>query len=262
MEVKEFCLEDVWGPVHTTQKFTIPPFGTVSVHGNTSVRGHCVQVHVVTELMPCPQLPTAVVPTVTYVELHLGSSWVSICLCNLSAHSIEIPTRTVVDQVVPANQVPPVVLPTGNSEESNSNPQKEWILEALDLQGLGEWPKPEQEQANELLFKWEHLFAHSDLDLGRTSLIRHKIEGTDWMHFKECYQCTPSHMYDNVKAHLQEILDINANQMSYSPWVSTVVLAWKKDNSLRFCIDLQKLNNQTIKDAYLLPDIDETLDSL
>ena len=45
MEVKEFCLGDVWGPVHTTWRVTIPPFGTVSIHGNTSVRGHCMQVH-------------------------------------------------------------------------------------------------------------------------------------------------------------------------------------------------------------------------
>ena len=34
----------------------------------------------------------------------------------------------------------------------------------------------------------------------------------------------------------------------------------KKDGSLRFCIDLRKLNAHTIKDAYSLPRIDETLD--
>ena len=153
-------------------------------------------VHVLMEPMPGPQLPTAVVPTVTYRELHLGSSQVPICLCNLSAHSIKIPTKTVVGQVMPANQVPLVVLPTGTSEESNSNPQKGWVLEALDLQGLGEWPKPEQEQARELLLKWEHLFVHSNLDLGKTALIKHKIEVTDWMPFKECYWTyTSSHVW-------------------------------------------------------------------
>ena len=40
-----------------------------------------------------------------------------------------------------------------------------------------------------------------------------------------------------------------------------VVLVWKKDRSLRFYIDL-KLNNQTIKDTYFLPHIEEILDSL
>ena len=39
-------------------------------------------------------------------------------------------------------------------------------------------------------------------------------------------------------------------------------LVWKKDGDLRFCSDLRKLNNQTVKDAYLLSKIDKTLDSL
>ena len=41
-----------------------------------------------------------------------------------------------------------------------------------------------------------------------------------------------------------------------------VVLVRKKDGSLRFCIDLHQLNSCTIKDAYSLPRIDETLDCL
>ena len=94
----------------------------------------------------------------------------------------------------------------------------------MDLQGLGEWPKLEQEQARKLLLKWEHLFAYSDLDLGKTTLIKHKIEVTDWMPFKEHYQCIPPHMYDDVKVHLQETLDIGAIQKSCSPWASAVVL--------------------------------------
>ena len=82
------------------------------------------------------------------------------------------------------------------------------------------------------------------------------------MPFKEHYWHIPPHMYDHVRAHLWEMLDIGAIQKSHSPWASAVVLVWKKDGSLRFCIDLRKLNNQTIKDAYSLPHIDETLDNL
>ena len=133
VEVKEFCLDDVWGPVHTTWKVTIHPFSTISMHAITSVKGHCMWVHMLTEPMPGPQLPTVVVLMVTHGELHLGSLRVPICLCNLGANSIEIPRKTVVGQVVPANQVPLVVLPTRTSKESNSNPQKAWVLEALDL---------------------------------------------------------------------------------------------------------------------------------
>ena len=69
-------------------------------------------------------------------------------------------------------------------------------------------------------------------------------------------------MYNDVRAHIQEMLDIGAIHKSRSPWASTVVLVWQKDSGLSFCIDLRKLNNWTVKDAYLLPCIDKTLDSL
>ena len=47
-------------------------------------------------------------------------------------------------------------------------------MEVLNLQGLKEWPESEQKQARELLLKWEHLFACSDPDMGKTALINHK----------------------------------------------------------------------------------------
>ena len=84
------------------------------------------------------------VSTATYRELNLGSSWVPIYLQNLSACSVEIPTKVVDRQVMPANQVPLVVHP----EETlgvHLQPLKGWLMEALDLQGLAEWPLAEQE---------------------------------------------------------------------------------------------------------------------
>ena len=46
---REFCLDDVQGHVHTTQRSTIPPFGTISIHGNTGIQGHCMWVHMLAE---------------------------------------------------------------------------------------------------------------------------------------------------------------------------------------------------------------------
>ena len=69
-------------------------------------------------------------------------------------------------------------------------------------------------------------------------------------------------MYDDVRAHIQEMLDTGAICKSHSPLASAVVLVRKKAGGLRFCNDLRKLNEQTIKDAYSLPQVDETLDSL
>ena len=170
-----FCLDDVWGTVHTIQKVTIPPFGTVSIHGHTGVWGHCMWVHMLAEPAWGPQLPASVVPTATYGELHPGSSRVPICLRNLSAHPIEVRAKAIVGQVTPANQVPPAVLPMEASGAFTHGPQKGWILEALNLQAPEEWPDAEQEQARKLLLRWKHLFAHSDLDLSKTSLLKHQI---------------------------------------------------------------------------------------
>ena len=144
-------------------------------------------VHVLMALAQGPQFPAAVVLMVTYGELHVGFFRVPICQQNLSTHTKEIPTKAVVGQVAPANQVLLVVHPTRTSEEYNPEPQKGWVMEALDLQGLQEWPESEQKQARELLLKWEHLFAYSNLDLGKIALIKHKIDLTDGMPFRECY---------------------------------------------------------------------------
>ena len=58
------------------------------------------------------------------------------------------------------------------------------------------------------------------------------------------------------------MLDAGAIRESQSPFSSNVVLVRKKDKSLRFCIDFRKLNNRTVKDAYSLPKIEETIDTL
>ena len=43
---------------------------------------------------------------------------------------------------------------------------------------------------------------------------------------------------------------------------SFIVLARKKDGSLRLCIDYRELNKRTIQDAFALPRLDETMDVL
>ena len=43
--------------------------------------------------------------------------------------------------------------------------------------------------------------------------------------FKECYWCIPLNMYDDVRAHIQGMLDIGAIWKSHRPWASAVVLA-------------------------------------
>ena len=152
-----------------------------------------------------------------------------------------------------------------SSENVNANSIEDdgsWILDLIDLSGLENWPKHLQKEAKEMLKRNAKVFSKTDMDMGRTNLVKHHIKLIDPVPFKESYRRIPSQMYEEVKAHIQEMLNLRAIRPSNSPWASVIVLVRKKDGRLRFCIDLRRLNNRTIKDAYSLPKIESILDSL
>ena len=144
-----------------------------------------------------------------------------------------------------------------NSEEDDGS----WILKLIDLSGLEKWSEDDKNAAIEVIKINANIFSNNDMDMGRTNLVEHHIELTDPVPFKESYRIIPPQMYDEVKAHIQEMLDLGAIRHSNSPWSSAIVLVRKKDGRLRFCIDLRKLNNRTVKDAYSLPRIETLLDT-
>ena len=127
------------------------------------------------------------------------------------------------------------------------------LFEKLNLKGIEEWLEIEQAEVHELMTEFQHLFALSDLELGCTLLVKHRINVNNPVPFKERYQRIPPQEFDEVRNHLQEMLKVGAIRKSVSPWASPVVLVRKKDGLLRFCIDLRKLNSRMIKDTYSLP---------
>ena len=126
---------------------------------------------------------------------------------------------------------------------------------------MEKWSDEDKNAAIEMIKRNANVFSKNDMDMGRTNLVKHHIELTDPIPFKESYRRIPPQMYDEVKAHIQEMLDLGAIRHSNSPWASAIVLVRKKDGRLRFCIDLRKLNNRTVKDAYSLPRIETLLDT-
>ena len=50
--------------------------------------------------------------------------------------------------------------------------------------------------------------------------------------------------------------------ISYSQWVSPLVIVPKKNGKWRVCIDYRELNKATLKDVFSLPFIDQVLDTL
>ena len=100
-----------------------------------------------------------------------------------------------------------------------------------------------------MICKFICICSQDDLDLGKTSIVKHSIKVNDPVPSKEQYRCITPGMYDEVKAHIQEMLNVGVIRPSNSLWAGAIVLVWKKDGKLRFCINLQKLNARTIKDT-------------
>ena len=100
------------------------------------------------------------------------------------------------------------------------------------------------------------------MDLAKCYILKHDTKLTDYQPFKERYRYIPCHLCKEVKQHLQEVVEIGAIRKKFQSWASAVFLVRKKNGEFRFCIDLRKLNNRTIKDEYSLPRIDNTLDCL
>ena len=129
------------------------------------------------------------------------------------------------------------------------------ITDQLDLGELSTWSEEQQYAVRKLLCDYADTFSKNDLDLGKCNILKHNIQLTDQQPSKERYRKIPPHLFEEVKQHLQEIVEVGAIRRSFSPWASVVVLVRKKDGGLRLCIDLRKLNNRTIKDGYALPRI-------
>ena len=183
---------------------------------------------------------------------------VPVRVCNLSAKVIEIPPKSVLCSLTTVN-----VVDSWTPDSSQNQVKSSTTSQDLDVQIDEENLSPEQLlQAKSMINKWSDVFSTGPTDLGRTNLVKHDIKLTDDTPFKDPYRRIPPAMYEEVRLHLKEMLEADAIRPSQSPYSSNVVLVRKKDGSLRFCIDFRKLNSRTVRDAYTLPRIDDTIDAL
>lgn len=106
------------------------------------------------------------------------------------------------------------------------------------------------------------VFALHDMNFDHADKVKHRIKLSDETPFK--HRPRPIHPQDvsAVKKHLQGLLGAGVIRESESPFASPIVVVRKKDYSVRLCIAYRKLNVQTIKDAYALPNLEEAFSVL
>ena len=276
----EFDSDNVRGRVVISEEVTIPASQTTVVKGLTMITGHHKCIHVLME--SSHKCMNVFIPGNTS-ELRPGHSNMEILIENRSERDVKLKPGTEIGTVIAANIVLTMQVSNdfdvvGQERASSmlarvdstnivgetpdvSNDLKD-ISQNLNLSTMEELEPQLQQAAQNLIHEFACIFSQDVLDLGKTTIVKHSIKVNDPVPFKEWYRHISPGMYDEVKVHIQEMLDVGAIRPLNGPWASAVILVQKKDRKLRFCINLWKLNARTIKDAYSLPRIDETLDCL
>ena len=113
-----------------------------------------------------------------------------------------------------------------------------------------------------LLYEFADVFVEDGKPLGRTTLFYHRIDTGAQPPVKIRGRRIPPFQRKEVNDMLDDMLRNKIIRPSNSPWSSPILLVRKKDGTLRCCVDFRRLNEITIKDAYPLPRIDESLDAL
>ena len=101
-----------------------------------------------------------------------------------------------------------------------------------------------------------------DNGLGRTGILRHSIDTGKASPIRQQVRRMSLPAKEKVRELLKDMMEKKVISPSKSPSASPIVLVQKRDGSTQFCVNYQKINEVTRKDAYPIPRIDETLDTL
>ncbi len=109
----------------------------------------------------------------------------------------------------------------------------------------------------------KEIFSRTKNDLGCTHLIQHEIELLpDANPCREGLRRLSPEKLRQANEQLEALIQMGVIVPAKSPWSSAIVMAKKKGNQLRMCIDFRNLNAVTIKDAFPLPRMDDSLAKL
>ncbi|XP_041360993.1 uncharacterized protein K02A2.6-like [Gigantopelta aegis] len=100
--------------------------------------------------------------------------------------------------------------------------------------------------------------------IGKVKGFKHKIKvRSDVKPVQQKLRRLPFAVRNAVSAELKKLENSDIiERIDASEWISPIVVAWKKDGSVRVCVDLRKPNEAIIEDRYPLPNIDEMISEM
>ena len=151
---------------------------------------------------------------------------------------------------------PPNCVALESTTGAGSAPSPDPVAEAM--KNVDKSLVPEQRVLLESqLRKHASAFAAGSTDLGRTSLMYHRIEIGDSGLVRQPMRRVPHEHIRVLKAEVDKLQKAGAVVPSTCPFASPTILVNKKEGSMRLCIDYRKLNAVTKKDAHQIARIED-----
>ena len=113
-----------------------------------------------------------------------------------------------------------------------------------------------------LLDRYGHSVSRSDLDLGLTGTVQHKIDVQGSEPVKQRYHRVLGPLKHEVEEQLGELERKGIIEQSDSPWSSPLVPVRKKNGQVRICLDYRLLNDRSRLDSFPLPNMVDMLSAL
>ncbi|KAL6478669.1 hypothetical protein MHYP_G00121020 [Metynnis hypsauchen] len=197
--------------------------------------------------------PGVVIQPVVFPPSEIKAKSLKVLLHNESLKDASIPVGTVIAHMYSTDTV-------AVAHKSDGRPEK------LDpsLFDFGQSPIPEnwKNRLSNKLAERPNVFSLNEWDVGLAKGVEHHIRLSDSRPFREWSRRIAPADVEDVRRHIQELLTAGIIKESRSPYASPIVIARKKNGSVRMCIDYRTLNNRTIPDQYTMPRIDDALDCL
>ena len=237
--------------VRAARTVEVPPRSMLEVLGNVedTVVGTCLLEQATDKCLPFALARALVQPT---------STTIPVCVLNSFEDPVTVYAGMLLATLQGVKPTRGVEAITGDGSAAATESDKQEMLGCHAEKVGSDLSAGERDVFYHLLLSYADVFACSTSDLGRTNKLRHYIHTGDATPSVSQFMSHPI----VVKKVLDQMLEKGVVEPSTSPWASLVVLVQKKDGSTRFCVDYRKVNDVTRKDAYPLPRIDTTLDTL
>lgn len=143
-----------------------------------------------------------------------------------------------------------------------NKPQKHLVELVHSIENATNMDDNEKKEVIELVNKFSELFSKVKGELGKCNITEHEIITSGFSPINIKQRRLPLGQQDEVDRQINEMLKNNVIRPSESPWNAPLVLVRKKSGDIRICVDYRRLNAETVRPIYPIPEAKELFDSL